>query len=151
VNTDLCPDIWDLLHDAIIIRIEGRLPGTLALEIECDYLRDRFPSPGERFILTLSDCTRFEFRPWTDGTVAVTRFDELASRRLWVLSAERGDGCCKVRCNEHIPKGNGGELWVSASACEVCLDDGTEVSLPVLKRVVGEYWEEFSSSGGRDQ
>jgi hypothetical protein len=144
-------EIWNVLHDAIIVRLDGSVPGELRLEIDCDYLRDRFTPGGERFILTLSECTRFAFRPWSEPSSEMTDLGAIAARRLWVLSAEEVDGHGKVHCNEHIPKGNGGELLVSASACALRLDDGTPVTLSELKRVASEYWEEFSSSAGHEQ
>jgi hypothetical protein len=36
---DSCPRVWNLLHDATIVRIAGTVPGNLDVELEIDYLR----------------------------------------------------------------------------------------------------------------
>jgi len=51
-----CPDIWNLLHDAVIVGIAGKVPGTLELDLQIDYLRTRFPDPGNLLRLLLEGC-----------------------------------------------------------------------------------------------
>lgn len=146
--SDWCPIIWHVLHDAIITRLEGAVPGDLRLELDCDYLRDRFKNPGNRFFLTLRSCSRFAYIPWSDESQLIVDFDTLAKRRLWILSVDTIDGWCKVHCNEAIVDGNGGSIEVAATAIELRLDDGVAVSLDELKNVAREYWDEWASSGG---
>ena len=94
--SDCCEDIWEVLHDAIIIRLDGAVPGDVYLELDCDYLRDRFKNPGNRFFLTLRSCSRFAYTPRSDESQLIVDFDALAQRRLWILSADAMDGWCKV-------------------------------------------------------
>jgi hypothetical protein len=74
-----------------VIDISGAVPGTLRLELDCDYLRDRFDAPGDRFFLTPTDCTRFAYRPWGDDLAVVTDLGALKARRLWIKSADCAD------------------------------------------------------------
>jgi hypothetical protein len=147
--SQLCPDIWNVLHDAIIIAIRGALPGDLQMELDCDYLRDRFQNPGDRFVLILRDCSRFAYVPWSDESDTIEDHHALIARRLWILSADSMDGWCKVHCSEAIVNGNGGWLEVVAAAVDLELDDGTPVSLDQLKTVARDYWEELSSDSRR--
>jgi hypothetical protein len=146
---DNCPDLWDVLHDAIVVQIGGTVPGDLTLELDCDYLRDRFPSSGDRFVLTLRNCTRFAFTPWAEGSSAIEDLAALAARRLWILSAEAREHSYKVHCSEDVRGGNGGELEVAAFKAELRLDNGALVTPDELKRVATEYWEEFRSRSQR--
>ena len=145
--SDNCPDIWNVLHDAIVVGVSAPAPGDVALELACDYLRDRFPDPGNRFVLTLHSCDRLEYRPWTDEENAITDFSEIERRRLWVLSADPVDGHCKVLCSEAILKGIGGTLTVSSSAAFLRLDTGRDVSLAEIMQVATEYWDEWEAAG----
>jgi hypothetical protein len=147
---DSCPAVWNVLHDAIVVGLTGAVPGTVRLELDCDYLRDRFDQPGNRFYLALHDCTRFAYRPWLDELTAIDDLRLLAERRLWILRAEVVAGYCRVHCNEHLPGGSGGTLEVSASTAEVHLDDGSLVSFEKLADVSEEYWTEWSLSSKGD-
>lgn len=148
---DVCPAIWNVLHDAIVVGITGEVRGSVRLELECDYLRERFARTGNRFYLSLHDCTRFAYRPWLDDTNAINDLRQLAGRRLWILSADVAADHCKVHCSEHIPGGNGGVLEVSASFAEVHLDDGTGVTLNELETVAEEYWTEWESDAKKNR
>ena len=141
-----CPTIWNVLHDATIVDVTGAVPGMLRLEIECDYLRDRFEDPGDRFFLTLRDCDRFIYRPWADGAEPIADLQTMSHRRLWILSADPVEGLCKVHCSEHIPHGSGGILEVSAGSASLSLDGERSITLSELEGVAGEYWTEFNSS-----
>jgi hypothetical protein len=101
---DSCPTVWNVLHDAIVVGLTGAVPGTIRLELDCDYLRDRFDQPGHRFYLSLHDCTRFAYRPWLDNQNAIDDLRLLAERRLWILRADVAAGYCLVHCNEHTPE-----------------------------------------------
>ena len=142
-------DIWDLLHDATVVAISGAPPGTLRLEVECDYLRDRIADPGTRFFLVLDTCTRFRFRPWSDEAIAIEDVVTIASRRLWILSAQHRDGACIVKCSEHTPHGVGGDLEVAAAAMTLIVESGREVTIAELEDVAEEYWSGFNANKNR--
>src|SRR6185295_12491123 len=139
---EVWPDLWNVLHDATIEGIEGEVPGTLRLEIECDYLRSRFVEAGGRFFLTLNGCERFSFHPWEEGEVT-TSIAAMAGMRLWVLSADlKGDRCC-VHCSGPPPMCNGsGTLEVVADGAALALDTGRPVPLEEIAAVSEAYWEE---------
>lgn len=142
---DWCPAVWNVLHDATVVGISGTVPGLLRLTVDCDYLRDRIDHPGNYFYITLSECTRFAYRPWNDDNAVIEDLQTLAERRLWILSAEPHVGFCKVQCNEHIPNGNGGVLEVRASAVRVTLDGERPITQAELESIAEEYWQEWSS------
>lgn len=142
---DRCPAVWDVLHDATVIGISGDCPGTLQLELECDYLRDRIDDPGERFFLKLDNCTHFLYRPWADDSQAIDNLNSIAARRLWILGADRSDGFCVVHCSEHIAKGSGGNLAVAAARVTISVDGGREITQNELEDVAEEYWSGFGT------
>jgi hypothetical protein len=52
-------DVSQHFHDGYIDRIDRSAPGVLRLEIQIEYLRDMFPEPGTRFVVTLTACSKF--------------------------------------------------------------------------------------------
>lgn len=139
-----CPDLWNVLHDGTIVALSGQVPGEVKLQIEADYLRDRFGDDGRLFVLTLRECRRLVFTPWEQGQSTITRLDELATLALWILSAEDVDGACAVTCNRKIDNG-GGVLEVAAGDAVLCLDTGRLVSKDEIEAVAEAYWSEWSS------
>jgi hypothetical protein len=142
---DGCPAVWNVLHDAIVVDITGTVPGALRLTLDCDYLRDRIDHPGNHFYITLSECTRFAYRPWNDDTQVIEDLQALGGRRLWILKAEIAVGFCKVHCSEHILNGSGGVLEVSATSVRVALDEERTITQAELESVAEAYWEEWDS------
>ena len=65
------------MRDAIVVGVVGKVPGDVALSLECDYLRKGFSEPGSGFVLGLIDCTRLQFQPWSDDGSVVTDLIEL--------------------------------------------------------------------------
>ena len=143
---EACPQVWNVFHDATVVAISGVVPGDLALTLDCDYLRDRIDHPGNHFYITLSECSRFTYRPWSDDTSFIEDLRVLETRRLWILSAEAAEGFCKVQCNEHIANGNGGVLEVAAASVRVTLDGDKPITLGALESAADEYWAEFRAS-----
>jgi hypothetical protein len=141
-----CPAIWNVLHDAIVVDLEGQLPGSVRLEIECDYLRDRIDHPGNRFYITLSSCTKFTYRPWAEDAPVIHDFKTLSGRRLWILSADIAGGFCRVHCKEHIPNGSGGSLEIAARSATLTLDGGKPFTVSELETAAEEYWAEWQAS-----
>lgn len=138
-----CSDIWDVLHDAIIIAAEGTIPGIVSLRIECDHLRDRFIAPGTAFILTLDGCAKFEFRSWQEELSITTSVEAIGQLRLWLLSAERREEQCRVRC-QFLGREGGGSLEVVAESAQLVLDTGDAISWAQISAVASAYWIDFS-------
>ncbi len=40
------PGIWNILHDGVIVAVDGTLPGDLRIDVEIGYFRKRIPDPG---------------------------------------------------------------------------------------------------------
>jgi len=138
-----CPDIWDVLHDATVTAATGLIPGTISLTIECDYLRDRFSSPGGSFVLSLDGCTKFQFRSWQDDTPITTSIETIGHLRLWLLSADQREQHCQIHCQFHGREG-GGSLEVVADSARLQLDTGTPIALAEICAVADAYWTDFS-------
>jgi hypothetical protein len=45
VTEDFFPAIWNVLHDGVIVAVDGVLPGDLRIDVEIGYLRKRIPTP----------------------------------------------------------------------------------------------------------
>ena len=141
-----CPDIWNVFHDATILKASGAIQQDVVLRLECDYLRDRFEEPGSEFLLKLVACSTFEFELWGDAPDVITDVQLIGSLRLWILSAEPMDDHCKIHCARHVRDAVGGTLRVAATSAGLRLDSGRSVSLAEIKEVASDYWTEFSSS-----
>ena len=141
---DTCPTIWNVFHDGIIVGVEGSIPGDLAILIECDYLRERFAEPGSKFMLTIHDCSKFQFRSWADDQSLVTDLNALGHLGLWILSADETDDHCKVHCSQTGP-GSGGVLEVIAENASVRLDAGRLITLTEIENIAEAYWTEWES------
>jgi hypothetical protein len=137
--------VWNLFHDATVVGITGEVPGSLRLEIECEYLRDRIDDPGRTFFLTLDDCTRFVYRTIGDDGAVMDDLAAIAARRLWISGADQHEGFCIVHCSEHRPNGSTGHLEVAAGSAMVTVENGRVISAAELEAVAEEYWSGFST------
>ena len=140
-----CPDLWNVLHDATIVAVTGHVPGEVKLDIEADYLRDRFNDHGRLFVLTLENCPRLVFKPWQEGHAPISRLEELGALALWILSAEEVDGSCAISCTRKVANGAGGVLEVVATEAVLSLDSGRFLSQAEIEAVADAYWTEWSS------
>ena len=141
-----CPDIWNVFHDATVLEASGEILQDVVLRLECDYLRERFDEPGREFLLTLAQCSTFEFEPWGDEPEVITDIQQIGNLRLWILSAETMVNHCKIHCARHVRDAVGGTLRVAAASAELRLDSGRPVPLAEIQEVAEEYWTEFSTS-----
>lgn len=141
---DLCPEVWNVLHDAVVTGVSGQVPGTVRLEIEADYLRRRFVDPGQGFVLTLIGCRTFAFRSWAPTVDVLNDLREISRLRLVILSADATDEHCVIHCSTGE---TGGVLHVSAGAATLALDSGDAVSFEAIASVAEEYWAEFEAGG----
>ena len=65
-------DIWNVLHDGSILEVSGTVPGDVQMAVWIEYLRNRFPDPGERIIVTLHGCSALSYKPFEeDETITV--------------------------------------------------------------------------------
>ncbi len=130
------PAIWNVLHDGVIVAVDGAAPGTLCLDISIDYLRERFSEPGEFIQVLLIGCTRFAYRQSTEAEFTA-ELPGIVAQQPEILSASMIDGLCEVECSD-------GVLEIVASGGAVRLDTGRAVALQELIAVADSYWKEWS-------
>src|SRR5882762_3608296 len=71
------PTIWNVLHDGVIVAVDGTVPGTIRLQVSIDYLRKHFSQSGEFVEVVLVDCTRFTYRA-SDASGNTTELPRIA-------------------------------------------------------------------------
>jgi hypothetical protein len=136
MTEDFFPAIWNILHDGVIVAIDGTLPGDLRIDIEIDYLRKRIPDPGTLIQVFLIGCTRFAYQGF-EATAFSTELAAVAAMQPEVLGGSMKDGICEVECSD-------GTLEVVAADAAIRLDNGRVVTLQELKEVADSYWKEWS-------
>jgi hypothetical protein len=129
------PAIWNILHDGVIVAVDGALPGDLRIDVEIDYLRKRIPDAGTLIHVLLTGCTRFALREYEKSEV-LTALTEIAAIGPEVVSASMKDGACEVDCTA-------GTLEVVAADGTIFLDSGREMTLEELTAVADGYWKEW--------
>ena len=132
----LTADLWNVLHDGGVDRVEGAVPGTVRLHCYCQYLRKSFEEPGDGFVITLYGCTSLTYQPYT-ADEATDDFDAIGEAADF-LSAE-------------VPTeifGMYGWLRLEAAGYSLALDTGRPIALDDLKAVAAAYWTEFSERTG---
>ena len=129
------PEIWNILHDGMIVAVEGTVPGDLRIDMEIDYLRKRIPDPGTLVQVLLFGCTRFAFRKY-DSVTFSTVLTEIAAMRPEMVSASIKDGLCEIDCVD-------GTLEVAAGDGAIRLDNGRAITLRELKGIAASYWKEW--------
>ena len=133
----LTADLWNVLHDGTVDRVEGDVPGTVRLTVSCEYLRERYPDPGDRLVITLHGCTLVSYRPY-DADVATTEFVAISAASPGILSAAEPTEVF----------GGDGVLRVEAAGFSLALDGGRAVTLDDLRGVAEAYWTEWASETG---
>jgi hypothetical protein len=129
-------DIWNVLHDGSVLRVSGAVPGNIQFAIWIDYLRDGFPDPGNRILLTLHDCTSLSFQPY-EAETALTGLDAIARAEPEILQAHDWTDASTVDCV-------GGTLRVLATDFSLALDSGRRITFDDLCAVSEAYWTAFA-------
>ncbi|QEG24135.1 hypothetical protein [Mariniblastus fucicola] len=138
------PTIWDVFHDGCIDQVEGSIPGTVTVFVGIEYLRKRFSEPGEHFVVTLSECKKFSFLPYscTDETDRIADFAAIVEQCPGILNAEMDGEVCRVFTDC-------GVLETSSPCGSVRLDSGREIPLELILETATAYWEEWQSKSRR--
>lgn len=129
-----------ILHDGMIKKISGLLPGTITIEVECDYLRKRNPFPGKSFYIELTACKKIFFLHNND--VSTTDFREIEKLSLEMLSADVEGGDVAVFCSE-------GTLYLNFKEAQVFLNSKDQISIEALEHIARDYWDEWESKIAR--
>ncbi|MEW6027054.1 MAG: hypothetical protein AB1599_07165 [Planctomycetota bacterium] len=130
------PAVWNVLHDGEIVAISGSVPGTVALDIDINYLRRRFHDPGKIIKLTIIGCTHFAYRDFDDSKF-ITNLSAIEAFKPVIMGAVMRGEICAVDCLK-------GPLEVTATDGSLSLDNGRPVSLEELISVADAYWKEWS-------
>jgi hypothetical protein len=130
------PAIWNVLHDGVIVAVDGAVSGTLRLDVSIDYLLRRFDEPGDCIHVFLVGCTRFAYRRSAEEAFTED-LSVIAAQQLEIINASMIDGSCEIECSD-------GVLEVVAADGSVGLDTGRVITLTELIEVADSYWTEWS-------
>ena len=134
----LTADLWNVLHDGWVAGVAGAVPGEVRLTVACEYLREQFPGPGDRFEVTLHDCAALSFEPYGGTSVAGPA----------AVAAAGPDFGSAETPNEVL--GGNGVLRVEAAGYSLALDGGRPIALDDLKAAAAAYragWGAETGSG----
>lgn len=127
-------EVWKFMHDGGIERIDGCVPGDVTVFVSIRYLRQRFPGAGTGFLITLTNCTRFEYAPYDEppcrDLAAIIRLEPE------ILSLASDDPVV-VNCAM-------GTLNLTYDSASVALDTGAPISTAQLSEASSSYWDEWS-------
>ncbi len=124
-------ELWNILHDGIITQITGEAPGDIQLTVEIGYLRNMFPGDGTSIIVTLKDCTTFEYE--VDGKSV----DEFNDAQILQALGDAAEAQIDVECR-------GGVLHLNYADVALALDDGTAITQNDLGEAAFKYWDNLS-------
>ncbi|EMN7262890.1 hypothetical protein WB865_001853 [Vibrio vulnificus] len=124
-------DSWGIFHDGYISKIEGTIPGELRVFVNILYLRGMFQGDGEGFVVTLSNCTMFEYQEYDEQpTRNLKDIEGLEPEVLYVQSKEPLVLDCSA-----------GTLRMSYDSATIEIDNGTPVTDNELSQECDNYWE----------
>jgi hypothetical protein len=128
---DVAP--WNVLHDGSIARLERRGENLRAV-VSCDYLRTRFPEPGQAFWLELVHCSEIVCTP--NHAPPTRDLAEIGAIAPWILSAEtEDDGRVLVWGGESV-------THLRYDYLALRLDSGTPLSMVALGEIARQFWAE---------
>ncbi len=125
-----------ILHDGIIKKISGLLPGTITIEVDCEYLRKRNPSPGKTFYIELTECVKVFFLH--NNKVSTSDFQEIEKMSLDMLSAD-------MEGNDVVVFSTEGTLYLNFKQAQVFLNSKDRISIDALEHIARDYWDEWES------
>lgn len=128
-------ELWNLLHDGRIMRIDGAIPGDLSLHVSIGYLRTCFPGQGTGFIVHLAGCSQFAFTPYDEA--AITDLADIAALSPWIVSCDP-EAPLEVHCAE-------GMLALRYDDATLSLDSGEAITLAQLDAAATAYWDAWSA------
>lgn len=131
-------EVWNILHDGEIVRIEGEVPGDVFLTINIPYLRRMFSKQGENIILALQGCTKLSMKIWDVKLSSVTEdFSRIVETNTGILSTESLDVPVHVVTTE-------GEIDVVFQTFSLRLDDGSDITFQALCDACEGYWARWN-------
>ena len=137
--------IWNLLHDGLIVNIEGEIPGDIILTVEIKYLRKMFSDDGENIIVKLYGCDFFQYRKDV-GEIIIKGLDSINENQVEILSGDLKDGEFTIFCQHMMyerEKSGSGQLKLRYKDFSIFLDNGKQVLLDELDQKAEQYWDNF--------
>ena len=131
------PAIWNVFHDGCIEQIEGSAPGMVSVHVGIEYLREMFSDPGEYFLVTFPNCTKFSFQHYERDELVVD-LASITEDFPGILSAQMDGDVCKVFTDA-------GLLKMSSDDGSIRLDSGREISLDELLQAATKYWDDWEA------
>ena len=126
--------IWGYLHDGSIDRVDGTVPGDIAVHISIPYLRKAFIPAGDGFVLTLGNCTQFELE--SDSGVLTNDLRQIAEDSPEILSILT-DSPLTIYTTF-------GTLKLNYHALSLALDSGQPLTAESLDQASEQYWQAWS-------
>lgn len=126
-----------ILHEGVITKIDGTVPGTLWLEVSCDYLRQKIKKSGNSFRLHLEGCTSFSYVT-ARGRELLDLREILLERPVFLSTDMRGEQVL-VFCEAGI-------LNLEFSNVTVFLNDNATITVDQLEAVASEHWDDMDKT-----
>lgn len=131
-----------ILHDGVVQKISGTIPGQVNVEVRCDYLRKRYSVRGETFILQLVDCTQMRFT--NEQGVVTENFEAIMKAKPEMLSADTIQQIVVVYCSN-------GTLEMRFRDSKIFLNETESTSVDGLEDSARAYWDEWDESANSRQ
>lgn len=128
-------EIWNLLHDGGIEKVE-RIGSDLRVLVSIRYLAELALPNSQCVLLTLQDCSIFEFTNWDSGAVT-TEPENFEALDLDILSTDAETLPAQVTTTS-------GYLKVDYRALSMTLEDGSSLSFQQLCEIAEGYWDRFA-------
>lgn len=131
--------LWNLLHDGVIVGLQGAVPGDVTVEVEIAYLRSIFPEQGDRLRVLLASCSRLELHKTDGNSSAVTDRATIVAGELEILSAEQRDETVAVL----VAQGGSNFAWLilQYESAQVSVESGRAVPLEEVAEASRRYWD----------
>jgi hypothetical protein len=128
-------DVWGVFHDGIIAKIDGEVPGDLAIQLQIEYLRNEFDEDGDWFVVELGSCSKFKYSEYeAEPTEDLT---EIQAREIDVLYVSSEDPLV-LDCSMGI-------LELEYKTMRVVLPSGRAVTREDLIAASERYWKEWNA------
>lgn len=126
-----------ILHEGIIKKITGVVPGTVVLDIDCAYLRELDKTPGDSFLISLKSCKKLVYKDASDKDH--TDFQKIIEQCPVMLSSDISVKDILVFCSS-------GVLQIDCSDVSIYLNNEQEISVDDLEALASKYWDDWKDT-----
>ena len=130
-------EVWSILHDGIINRIEGSVPGNVTVAVEIEYLRRMFSEHGSSIVVSLLSCETFKYQPHEQSEL-LTDLSTISNLHPVILYADVENDVIHVDCSD-------GTVWLKYQDFSLMLDDGSSITLDALGEQCDKYWNDWEA------